>query len=276
MSAHTLHPQTHTMEEEEETGGIAEEDEYDHVSEHIFYTPICIPGKDCDSNAFESQILTRCDCVATCDGDCVCVRVNGTRPYDGGGKLQEEKFHNAHVTECNSRCGCVRECRNRIVQRGPRANLEIKRFDDKGYGVSCTQRITKGEFVCEYAGEIIGREEALRRQRAASGDMNYIFWLNEYAEGKLTQTVIDATCIANIGRYVNHSCDPNCVVVPVRVDSVVPRLAIFAARDIEPDVEITYSYSGMGDVGGEEDGGKERKMCLCGAANCQKYLPFQF
>ena len=38
--------------------------------------------------------------------------------------------------------------------------------------------------------------------------------------------------LGNIGRYLNHSCDPNLVMVPVRTSSAVPHLALFAARDI--------------------------------------------
>ena len=38
--------------------------------------------------------------------------------------------------------------------------------------------------------------------------------------------------IGNIGRYANHSCDPNIVIVPVRIQTVIPHLALVASRDI--------------------------------------------
>ena len=74
--------------------------------------------------------------------------------------------------------------------------------------------------------------------------------------------------------------------VPVRVDSIVPQLALFAARNINIGEELS-------DCSGEFDHwhsheikveqhelkslqkqGKERKSCQCGALNCRGYLPF--
>jgi len=53
-------------------------------------------------------------------------------------------------------------------QSGPIEGLDVRRTDGaKGLGVISTNRISKGQFVCEYAGEIIGESEAEKRIRCA-------------------------------------------------------------------------------------------------------------
>lgn len=44
------------------------------------------------------------------------------------------------------------------------------------------------------------------------------------------------------GRFVNHSCEPNCEMQKWSVDGYY-RMALFALRDIEPGEEITYDYN---------------------------------
>jgi hypothetical protein len=55
-------------------------------------------------------------------------------------------------------------------------------------------------------------------------------------------TIIDPTLFGNIGRYLNHSCDPNIHVLPVRINSLVPRAAMFALRNIQAGEELVYDY----------------------------------
>ena len=57
-------------------------------------------------------------------------------------------------------------------------------------------------------------------------------------------TYVDPTYRRNIGRYINHSCDPNLVMLPVRVNNNKLKLALFAFRDIKTGEELCYSYSG--------------------------------
>merc|ERR1739844_196982 len=71
---------------------------------------------------------------------------------------------------------------------------------------------------------------------------NYIIFVNEVFSEKNVPTVIDPTLIGNIGRYVNHSCDPNLIMLPVRIQNLVPHLALFAAIDIPKDTELTFDY----------------------------------
>ena len=57
-------------------------------------------------------------------------------------------------------------------------------------------------------------------------------------------TCDEAHClvIGNIGRYLNHSCEPNLVmVVTIRSSSMVPHLALFTIRNVEKVTFMKYA-----------------------------------
>lgn len=182
------------------------------------------------------------------------------------------------VYECNSNCGCnPAVCLNRLVQRGPRRGLSIEEYPGKGLGLKTDVWLPKGAFICEYAGEILTKREAGRRNESKAGheSSNYLMCLNERSAseaGDKTQTFIDPTVKGNIGRYLNHSCDPNCKTVSVRTESPIPRVGIFASRDIGAEEELCFHYGGQGQPG-PQSGRKTPKQCLCAAKTCAKYLP---
>ncbi|NWU01194.1 SETMR methyltransferase, partial [Urocynchramus pylzowi] len=186
--------------------------------------------------------------------------------------------------ECNSLCRCGEGCQNRLVQRGLRLRLQVFRTRCKGWGVRALQPIPGGSFVCEYAGEVLGCAEAQRRARAQSPqEPNYIIALREHLhDGRLMETFVDPSRIGNVGRFLNHSCQPNLFMVPVRVDSMVPKLALFAAADISAGEELSYDYSGrfhnLPEASREhkpqEEENSLRKPCYCGARTCASFLPW--
>ena len=56
-------------------------------------------------------------------------------------------------------------CKNRVVQKGLKIPLQIFECTEKakGWGVKALAKITKGNFICEYIGEILTDLEADRR-----------------------------------------------------------------------------------------------------------------
>ena len=53
---------------------------------------------------------------------------------------------------------------------------------------------------------------------------------------------IDATNFPlHLGRYVNDSSKPNCVIKLIQVDDT-PRLCLFALHDIQKNTELRYNY----------------------------------
>ncbi|XP_057524340.1 uncharacterized protein LOC130804052 isoform X2 [Amaranthus tricolor] len=132
-------------------------------------------------------------------------------------------------------------------------------------GLYTSQFIQHGAMVVEYIGEIVGPRVADKREA-------------EYLSGKKLQyksacyffridkeQIIDATCKGGIARFVNHSCQPNCVakVLTVRGEK---KVVFFAQRDINPGEEITYDYHFN-----HEDEGK-KIPCFCNSKNCRRYL----
>ncbi|TTB85628.1 Histone-lysine N-methyltransferase SETMAR [Bagarius yarrelli] len=242
------------------------------------YTPENVPGAGCDVDPSELT-LPGCPCRSlSCSPlSCPCLRF-GLLFTAGGLLVQREELtasYSQPVFECNVLCACSESCQSRVVQNGLRTRLCVFRTENRGWGVVTLEAIKHGSFVCEYAGEVIGLEEARRRQLSQTPeDKNYIIAVQEHS-GSQRQglTFVDPVSVGNVGRFLNHSCQPNLTMVPVRVHSVVPRLALFSSRDIEPGEELTFDYSGGHQQRTDTAEDLQRKVCLCGAQNCTGFLP---
>lgn len=252
------------------------------------YSPDNVPGPGCTADPSEVT-LPGCSCLShsCCTETCSCLRTH-SQAYDGSGKLLESA-HSFPVFECNALCSCSDSCSNRVVQKGLQLRLEVCRTQDRGWGVRTLEEIPLGTFVCEYAGEVMDFGEARRRQLAQSpDDDNYIIAVREHAgTGSITETFVDPARVGNVGRFLNHSCLPNLLMLPVRVHSVIPRLALFAARNISAHEELTFDYSGSfrnqnpaellcagrDSARGSRTDGLQRKVCHCRTIYCSGFLP---
>merc|ERR1712043_88673 len=82
--------------------------------------------------------------------------------------------------------------------------------------------------------------------------------------------VMDAKSIGNIGRYLNHSCAPNCFVQHCFVathDLRFPWVSFFAMSHITAGEELCWDYNYQVD----QVQGKEI-YCQCGAESCRGRL----
>jgi len=82
--------------------------------------------------------------------------------------------------------------------------------------------------------------------------------------------IIDARWYGSIGRFLNHSCNPNLDILMVFCDTHDvrrPRVAFFANDHIPANTELCYDY---GYFPGNVDG--KHRTCLCNAPNCRKTL----
>ena len=75
--------------------------------------------------------------------------------------------------------------------------------------------MTENSTIQEYVGEVIDEttknDRLLEWARDHPNDPNFYFMRLE------TGWYIDAREVANTARFINHSCDPNCKLVPVNV-----------------------------------------------------------
>ena len=60
------------------------------------------------------------------------------------------------------------------------------------------------------------------------------------------RTTVDATDCGGVARFVNHSCAPNCEVVPTRSrrGQFLPTLALVTLKDVAVGVELAFDYAG--------------------------------
>lgn len=262
-------------------------DSYDHKQHHVFYITENIIGPVEQSvefeqlvNNFNSELGGPCSCEESCTlPSCMCLQKSGGENYQAyyqNGQLKHKiisRTESLPIFECSERCSCCRDCGNRIVSLGPIDGLEIK-CSEKGLGLYTTRFIPKGMFICEYAGELITKTQASVRHQINQlhSKMNYIFCLKEHFGGNVVKTFVDPSVFGNIGRYMNHSCEPNCYILPVRCENSVPKLAIFTAFDIRSGDELCFHY-GSSDSNNPLHA-ESRIKCLCKAENCMGFIPF--
>ncbi|CAG0897954.1 unnamed protein product [Cyprideis torosa] len=120
--------------------------------------------------------------------------------------------------------------------------LEVRCFPNKGRGVVALRRFQKGEFVVEYAGELVDMKEAQVREVRYAKDRNKGCYMY-YFEDKNVQWCVDATKeTSRFGRLINHSrTRPNIVTKTITLDGL-PRLVFFATQDIQVGEELLYDY----------------------------------
>ena len=100
-----------------------------------------------------------------------------------------------------------------------------------GWGVFALEPINKNTRIIDYAGELIDHRKSLKRETKylQRGEI-WCFTVNR-------RWVRDANVGGNIGRFINHSCTPNCY-----SHIVGTTIWIRAARNIDPGEELTYDY----------------------------------
>lgn len=184
--------------------------------------------------------LQHCLCKDDCSSNnCMCGQLSLRCWYDKEGRLPLEFCQKEPpvLFECNHACFCWKTCRNRVVQNGLRVRLQLYKTQKMGWGVRALQDIPQGSFICEYVGEIITDAEADNRENDS-----FLFTLdNKVGDAHC----IDARLFGNIGRFINHLCDPNLLAVRVftmHQDLRFPRIAFFSRKPILAGEQIGFDY----------------------------------
>ncbi|KAF2474882.1 SET domain-containing protein [Lindgomyces ingoldianus] len=130
------------------------------------------------------------------------------------------------------------------------------------WGLYAEENIAANDMIIEYVGEKVRQRVADLREKKY--DMqgvgsSYLFRIDE-------DTIIDATKMGGIARFINHSCTPNCTAKIIRVDGT-KRIVIYALRDIEKNEELTYDYKFEREIDATD-----RVPCLCGSVGCKGFL----
>lgn len=197
---------------------------------------------------------------------CECIKSTTARPeqlvdpklsIDCGDKC----INRMVCTECElSSCPCGELCQNRKFQTQMDKAVYPFRTNFKGWGLMAGEAIPKGSFVLQYIGEIfsVKSSEGIKRMaECAQSTCTYLMKLS-------SKELIDPTHKGNIARFINHSCEPNCITQKWNVLGEVV-VGIFAIKDIQLGEELTFDY--------KFDVYKTPLMvCYCGTPNCRGYL----
>ena len=121
--------------------------------------------------------------------------------------------------------------------------LEIRKVEGKGEGVFCSSIIERGDFVCEYIGELLSstkREKFPPEIDKYTPEGNFSLFF-QTMDGKTH--CIDAMNSTGPGRKINHVTKGGNL-KPVVMESTMqkPRIFFKALRNIYPGEELLYPY----------------------------------
>ncbi|XP_014514809.1 probable inactive histone-lysine N-methyltransferase SUVR2 isoform X2 [Vigna radiata var. radiata] len=196
---------------------------------------------------------------------------------DGGLEPCKGHIKRKFIKECWSKCGCGKQCGNRIIQRGITCKLQVFfTSEGKGWGLRTLEDLPKGAFVCEFVGEILSIKELHERNMKCTGKGKHTYpvlldanWDSGYMKNK-EALCLDSASFGNIARFINHRCfDANLVEIPVEVEDpghYYYHFAFFTTRKIAALEELTWDYGIDFD---DHDHPIKLFQCSCGSKFCR-------
>ncbi|RAL68682.1 hypothetical protein DID88_007390 [Monilinia fructigena] len=157
-------------------------------------------------------------------------------------------------------CNCGVDCQNQRFQRRQYAKVSVIKTDKKGYGLRANTDLHPDDFIFEYIGEVIN--EPTFRKRTIQYDQEGI--KHFYFMSLTKHEFVDATKKGNLGRFCNHSCNPNCYVDKWVVGEKL-RMGIFAERAIKAGEELVFNYN-------VDRYGADPQPCYCAEPNCTGFI----
>src|SRR5271163_602768 len=162
--------------------------------------------------------------------------------------------------ECVGDCGCGSACQNQRFQRRGYANVSVIKTEKKGFGLRANADLRPHDFIFEYVGEVINEPTFRRRTIQYDDEGIKHFYFMSVSKGEF----VDATKKGNLGRFCNHSCNPNCYVDKWVVGDKL-RMGIFAERTIRAGEELVFNYN-------VDRYGANPQPCYCGETNCTGFI----
>src|SRR5271163_549211 len=162
--------------------------------------------------------------------------------------------------ECVGDCGCGSACQNQRFQRRGYANVSVIKTEKKGFGLRANADLRPHDFIFEYVGEVINEPTFRRRTIQYDDEGIKHFYFMSLSKGEF----VDATKKGNLGRFCNHSCNPNCYVDKWVVGDKL-RMGIFAERNIKAGEELVFNYN-------VDRYGANPQPCYCGEPNCTGFI----
>eukprot|EP01026_Neomeris_dumetosa_P045415 TRINITY_DN3845_c0_g3_i1.p1 TRINITY_DN3845_c0_g3~~TRINITY_DN3845_c0_g3_i1.p1 ORF type:complete len:340 (-),score=33.99 TRINITY_DN3845_c0_g3_i1:597-1616(-) len=278
--------------------------ETDQMPEHFEYVVTNVVQK----GSREDQILNLLHEKKLVFDDNYCgLSIAKKRSFYTAQKLLAQSYDESYIFECGKNCHRTKQCNaNKVLTEFLRKiRLEIFQTNN-GFGVRSPERIPAGTLLCEYVGELLFQDEAdyllddqylfdiTQVQNAYSkylkdndGQMiellskafkNFPFKDQDFLkDGKLFGLTIDGKACGNVGRFFNHSCDPNMMVklvVTQGCSALLQKVCFFTIKDVEAMEELTWHYN----YPTEPIPGCKVQLvqCKCYSDNCSKVLRLKY
>lgn len=196
-----------------------------------------------------------CNCLATnhfCEKSCACSdncanRFRGCDCHNGQICQTRECACYVASRECDpDYChNCTADiigtdklrCLNVGIQLGKHKLLYVAQSEVHGRGLFAGCDIAQDAYICEYVGDLISQNEAMRRQISCETlGLNYLFDVSK-------DLIIDAAYRGNIARFANHTSeDAN---AESRIVNVLGdyHVALYADKHIKKGEEILFNYN---------------------------------
>lgn len=163
--------------------------------------------------------------------------------------------------ECVDRdCNCGDACQNQRFQQKQYASVSVIKTEKKGFGLRTDTDLEANDFIFEYIGEVINEPTFRRRMLQYDDEGIKHFYFMSLTKSEF----VDATKKGNLGRFCNHSCNPNCYVDKWVVGDKL-RMGIFAGRKVKAGEELVFNYN-------VDRYGADPQPCYCAEPNCTGYI----
>jgi histone-lysine N-methyltransferase SETD2 len=193
--------------------------------------------------------------------ECECIEEwNASEQQNHACSEDSDCINRATKMECVDDCNCGANCQNQRFQRKIFAKVTVFKTEKKGYGLRADTDLRPNDFIFEYIGEVITEPSFHRRMRQYDEEGIKHFYFMSLNKGEF----VDATRKGNLGRFCNHSCNPNCYVDKWVVGDKL-RMGIFAERSIKAGEELVFNYN-------VDRYGADPQPCYCGEPNCTGYI----
>ncbi|KAJ5736542.1 uncharacterized protein N7483_001667 [Penicillium malachiteum] len=169
-------------------------------------------------------------------------------------------INRATKIECVGDCGCGADCQNQRFQKKQYAQVAVIKTEKKGYGLRAEINLEPHQLIYEYVGEVVGEAQFQKRRRDYDAQKIKHFYFMSLNKGEF----VDATKRGNLGRFCNHSCNPNCYVDKWVVGEKM-RMGIFAERAVQAGEELVFNYN-------VDRYGADPQVCYCGEPNCTGFI----